>query len=308
MSVFASPPAPVVLPLLADPKEQTDDESDSPDSNALDDASQSAAKRLKTEPTAALDTSITAASPGPSSSPASTSAKKQPEPELSDAAKHVLFERRWSPEFSSDWSSSSALSLHLSWQKLIDQLQQQFGVRWTKKKLADAADHAKKVYVDRRKAARLPGHRTPQPWKWHQLMDSWLGPAMADMVTVKDEHANSAANNTSLAASSSPQSQPPPLPASAGSEPKPAARGPPPSLASGGSASTAGGVGASPAMDGALNHALYALGAGQSEAARGARTRSLGQAGQTAHYDADHRGQTASQGGVGLGGQRGLWS
>ena len=231
-------------------EQQTEDEDevDSPDSNAVDDSQQRGSKKLKSEQGA----TDSGASPGPSSSPGATT-KKQPEPELSDAAKHVLFERRWSPQHAYDWSSSSALSLHLSWQKLIDQLQQQFGVRWTKKKLADAADHAKKVYVDRRKAARLPGHRTPQPWKWHQLMDQWLGPQMNN--DVKDE--------ADLSAPSSATSQPsllPPPPAVSDASKTAGARGPAPSLAGSGSASmSATGSASSSAMDGALNHALYAL-------------------------------------------------
>ena len=249
--MFTTPP-PSSAAAAADSKEGTDDESDSPDSNAVDESQQQRSKKLKSDP-AGADSS--AASSGPSSSPSSTQ-KKQPEPELSDAAKNVLFERRWSPQFSADWSSSSALSLHLSWQKLIDQLQQQFGVRWTKKKLADAADHAKKVYVDRRKAARLPGHRTPQPWKWHQLMDTWLGPQMSD---VKDEDSSSSSGGQ--------QQQPEQLPPAAASsatttESKAVGRGPAPPLPGSGSSSSSaasGGGSSSSAMDGALNHALYAL-------------------------------------------------
>ena len=231
----------------ADPKEQTDDESDSPDSNAVDDTQR--AKKAKTEPSSGDGASSSSA---PSPSP--TSHKKQPEPELSDAAKHVLFERRWSPQYSSDWSSSSALSLHLSWQKLIDQLQQQFGVRWTKKKLADAADHAKKVYVDRRKVARLPGHRTPQPWKWHQLMESWLGATMSD--SVKEEDSTTASTSSS---SSAAQAGQPAAPAAASEPSKAGGRGPAPPLPGSSSAASAAGGAPSPAMDGALNHALYAL-------------------------------------------------
>ena len=228
-----------------DNREQTDeDEEDSPDSNAVDDSQQRRGKRVKNEQ------GDSASSP-PSSSPTSTQ-KKQPEPELSDAAKQVLFERRWSPHYTADWSSSSALSLHLSWQKLIDQLQGQFGVRWTKKKLADAADHAKKVYVDRRKAARLPGHRTPQPWKWHTLMDQWLGPQMSEIIKEEADAAHATAAN----ATQPPLLPPPPTT----SEPtKAGGRGPAPPLPGSGSASSSSSAGASPAMDGALNHALYAL-------------------------------------------------
>jgi hypothetical protein len=96
------------------------------------------------------------------------------EPELTDEHKKALFEFRWGPDNRELWTASTtAMALAHAWRRCVAEMEEQFGIKWSKKKLADACDNASRVWRDRDIRSRKSGSGQLKPWAFHEQMERY---------------------------------------------------------------------------------------------------------------------------------------
>jgi hypothetical protein len=93
---------------------------------------------------------------------------------LTDKAKKLVLDLRYSPEHRHRWGTS-ILQLNAAWKTTIDQMEKDCGVRWTKRQLADFTGSTAKVYRDKRRRSQASGSGRPPDWTWYEQMDGYLG-------------------------------------------------------------------------------------------------------------------------------------
>ena len=97
----------------------------------------------------------------------------QQEPELTDEHKQALFELRWGVDNREQWLVTTTLALNHAWRLCIAAMDEQFGVTWSKKKLADACDNAHRVWRDRETRALRSGRGSNKFWVHQEQMDRY---------------------------------------------------------------------------------------------------------------------------------------